>query len=142
MLQSVHFKKSLFTLAGTKKWVNSHDLRPMKPVHITDTFYEYRISPPKKGIYYSKYIAPGILFVFVEWSFGPLRDWLISFLRNTKTCPLGITYPFLSFLGASFNFFKSIWNNNYIHFSRRPTFGPKTCPQTSKKGYVMPRGQV
>lgn len=66
MLQSVHFKKSLFTLAGTKKWVISHDLHPIKTVHITDTFYEYRINPPKKGIYYSKYIAPGILFVFIE----------------------------------------------------------------------------
>lgn len=66
MLQSVHFSRDLFILEETKNFLWFHGLVPMKPVHITKNFYEYRINPPIKGHYYSKYVVPGVLLTFVK----------------------------------------------------------------------------
>lgn len=66
MIQSIHFSKKLFTLSETRQWLKHYGLVPMKAVHETDNFYEYRMNPPYKGRYYSKYVQVGVLFIFVR----------------------------------------------------------------------------
>lgn len=66
LLHAVHLSKDRFkTAREAHKWLTSNDIKPIKPVHKTDNFYEYRINeqiPNRK--FTSKYIDNGILFVF------------------------------------------------------------------------------
>jgi hypothetical protein len=51
-------------MRSSKIWLQEHDLKPIKSAHITKNFIKYRITPPKRGEYYSKYITPEIFIVF------------------------------------------------------------------------------
>jgi hypothetical protein len=67
MLHAVNFDRNYYTLSDAKLWLRDHDIIPIKNVHTTKRFYKFRINEPKKyGVYYSKYITDGILFVFNE----------------------------------------------------------------------------
>jgi hypothetical protein len=66
ILHAVNFSRQYFKNANeTKKWLNKHNIKPIKPVDKTDNFFRYRINeviPKKKFV--SKYITDGIEFVF------------------------------------------------------------------------------
>ena len=64
MLQSIHFKKNIWDKKSSKEWIKRHNIIPMKPAHETENWIQYRISPPSRGHYYSKYITDGVLFIF------------------------------------------------------------------------------
>lgn len=66
MLHAILFDKKLFSLPNAKEWLRRHDYVPLKDVHETKGYWRFRISPPVKGIYYSKFITDGILFVFSQ----------------------------------------------------------------------------
>jgi hypothetical protein len=66
IIHAVHFSKDIFKNGyETRKWLNNHNIKPIKGIHKTENFYEYRINeviPNKKFV--SKYIDNGILFVY------------------------------------------------------------------------------
>ena len=64
MLQSVHFKRDIWTPNSARLWLLSHNIVPIKPLHATETMLKYRISEPKHGKYHSKYVTNGVLFIF------------------------------------------------------------------------------
>ena len=66
MLQSIHFDKTYYKLREAKDWLLRHGILPIKRVHKTGKFWEFRIINPTNGRYYSKYIDTGILFIFVR----------------------------------------------------------------------------
>ena len=60
-IHAVHFLKSRWTLKRTEKWLEKHNLIPIKDVDITDKFYRYRILPrSKKYNYITKKLSNGI----------------------------------------------------------------------------------
>ena len=65
MIQSIKFNRSLYSLDDSIIFLLRHSIVPLKGVHITKHFYEYRITEPNKyKSFYSKYITDGILFTF------------------------------------------------------------------------------
>ena len=64
MLQSVHFKRSLWTPLRATKWLIDHDIVPIKESHLTRDWIMFRIATPGFGRHYSKYVTDGVLFIF------------------------------------------------------------------------------
>lgn len=67
MLQSIVFTRQLYNPSMAKKWLNQYGFKPIKGVHATNTQLRYRIKPPViNGVYHSRYVDNGVLFVFVD----------------------------------------------------------------------------
>lgn len=63
--QSIIFDKHMFTKAQAIYWLTKNNYKHHK-IDITNNFYRFRQRPPVTGNYYSKYITPGILFIFEQ----------------------------------------------------------------------------
>jgi len=64
-LHSVLFDKQYWTPKNSKEWLNSHDIKPIKPAHITAEKIRYRILNPKLFTkFVSKQLPNNITLVF------------------------------------------------------------------------------
>lgn len=63
-IQSVLFKKELFTTAKARAYLKKRNLKPIKRVDITENYLRYRIRSPK-GFkrFYSKEIQKGVSYI-------------------------------------------------------------------------------
>jgi hypothetical protein len=67
-IQAIWFYKKKYTPISSLQWLIKNDIKPIKSIHYGKKFYKYRINKPQKGKkYYSKYIMPGVLFIFQEF---------------------------------------------------------------------------
>lgn len=47
-IQAVLFDTEYWTPSSARKWLKSHDIKPMKKVHTTENYHRYRIHDPDK----------------------------------------------------------------------------------------------
>ena len=47
-IQAVLFKKDKFTTDQCRSWLKLYKIKPMKRVHVTSSYYRYRIQDPSK----------------------------------------------------------------------------------------------
>ena len=59
MIQSVLFPKS-FSFLEIQKFLNTHNLHPIKPIHETAKFKRVRISEPNYKNYYTRKLPNGV----------------------------------------------------------------------------------
>lgn len=65
-VQSIHFKKALWTVKGAKKWLRDNQIKPMKKEHLTENEIRFRIINPDPNCeYVSKEIEKGIIFIYM-----------------------------------------------------------------------------
>jgi hypothetical protein len=62
-LQTIVFDKKLFTKNTAINWMHTHG-HPIYKIDVTTNHFRFRQKSPGTGSYYSKYIEPGVLFVF------------------------------------------------------------------------------
>lgn len=67
MIQSIHFNKNVFTKSQSKKWIKLHEYKPIKKMHETENFYNYRLINPIHGKkFFNKYIENGLYFTLIN----------------------------------------------------------------------------
>lgn len=44
--QSILFNKNAYTDYSARQWLSEHNYHPIKPVHVTKTYFRYRLQDP------------------------------------------------------------------------------------------------
>jgi len=50
-VQAVIFDNDVFKSENAREWLKKHYLRPIKPVHLTENYWRYRIQEPNYEVY-------------------------------------------------------------------------------------------
>lgn len=63
-IQAVLFDRTKYTTQMARRWLQHHDITPLKRVHATKNFYRYRITQPnKEKRHRTKQITDGITLI-------------------------------------------------------------------------------
>lgn len=63
-IQAILFDKKKWTKQSSHHWIRTHNFKPIKPVHITDRYYRYRlVNPYPHYRYITETIDNGIKFI-------------------------------------------------------------------------------
>jgi hypothetical protein len=64
-LQSILFSRDIWTIREANSYLVHHQMFPKKDVHVTKSYYRYRLMDPKKYTnFYSKQLKNGITLVY------------------------------------------------------------------------------
>lgn len=58
VVQAVLFNKNYWRTEHCRKWLREHNFDPIKPVHITDKYFRYRINEPNSNSDYKMISLP------------------------------------------------------------------------------------
>ena len=65
-LQAITFPKSRFTTKQSRRWLQTYQIAPIKPVDTTLTRLRYRVRPPRKTTYATKILPREIHLVLQQ----------------------------------------------------------------------------
>jgi hypothetical protein len=46
--QAIIFDRHIWDVVSAKKWIKKHNIKPIKPPHLTDNFIRFRLEDPNK----------------------------------------------------------------------------------------------
>jgi len=63
-LQAILFDNNIWTCDNARKWLKTHNFKPIKTVHKTEKFLRYRIHEPNFKNYSTKILNNGIRMIY------------------------------------------------------------------------------